>query len=63
MPKEGQQRTPTVVYVREIPREVANRLKAAAALEGKSLQEYLIQLLSNHVADLEERGLLPKRKR
>lgn len=51
-----------VLYVRGVPTELANKLKAAAALEGHSLQQYLVRLLQLHVMDLELKGLLPKGK-
>jgi len=38
-----------------------NKLKAAAALSGgQSIQEYVVQLLLDHVAELERKGQLPK---
>lgn len=50
-----------VLYIRNVPTELANRLKAAAALSGeKSLQAYLVKLLQTHVGDLERKGHLPK---
>lgn len=53
---------PRVIYLRNVPPDLVNRLKAAAALDGLSLQKYLVQLLQTHVADLEHRGFLPKNK-
>ena len=53
---------PRVIYLRNVPPDLVNRLKAAAALDGLSLQKYLVQLLQTHVADLERRGFLPKNK-
>lgn len=60
MPK--QEKDSAVLYVREAPRELAQKLKAAAALQGKSLQAYLLEMLQAHVVDLEKKGLLPKGK-
>lgn len=60
MPK--QEKDSAVLYVREAPRELAQKLKAAAALQGKSLQVYLLELMQAHVNELEKRGLLPKIK-
>ena len=62
MPKPGGKKETGVVYVRAVPQEVSRRLKAAAALEGKTLQVYLMDLLKNHVVELEKKGLLPKGK-
>ncbi len=57
-----QEKDLAVLYVREAPRELAQKLKAAAALKGKSLQAYLLEMLQSHVTDLEKKGLLPKGK-
>jgi plasmid stability protein len=51
-----------VLYLRNVPTEVINKLKAAAALDGISLQVYAVRLLQAHVAELERRGFLPKNK-
>ena len=51
-----------VLYIRAVPYHLANKLKAAAALQGKSLQAYLIALLHTHVSTLERNGKLPKGK-
>ena len=51
-----------VLYVRGVPVALAQKLKAAAALDGQSLQAYLITMLRAHVADLERKGALPKGK-
>ncbi|MDP3089643.1 MAG: hypothetical protein Q8N04_03125 [Nitrospira sp.] len=51
-----------VLYIRGVPASLAQRLKAAAALEGHSLQGYLVRLLRAHVAELERKGTLPKGK-
>lgn len=51
-----------VLYVRGVPLELAKKLKAAAALDGQSLQAYLVKMLHTHVTDLERKGLLPRTK-
>ena len=52
---------PKVLYLRNVPPDLLNKLKAAAALSGgQSIQTYILQLLSEHVAELESRGQLPK---
>lgn len=38
------------------------KLKAAAALQQKSLTAYVSDLFADHVQDLEKKGLLPKGK-
>ena len=52
----------TTFYVRGTSREIARKLKAAAALQGKSLTAYLKELLEDHVMELERKGMLPKGK-
>lgn len=54
--------TTKVLYVRGVPPDLAKKLKAAAALDGQSLQTYLVKLLHAHVTDLERKGQLPKGK-
>ena len=60
MPK--QEKDSAVLYVRDAPRELAHKLKAAAALQGMSLQAYLLAMMQNHVSELERKGMLPKGK-
>ena len=52
----------TVLSLREMPKDLIAKLKAAAALEHASLRDYIAVLLQHHVADLEKKGLLPKAK-
>ncbi len=52
----------TVLYLRDTPRDVARKLKAAAALQGKSLTAYVKEVLKDHVAELERKGQLPRGK-
>jgi len=53
--------TPRVLYLRNVPNDLVNKLTAAAALSGgQSIQEYVVQLLLDHVAELERKGQLPK---
>ncbi len=60
MPKPKKQTEATILYLRGTSREVARKLKAAAALEGKSLTAYIQELLDAHVEELERKGLVPK---
>ena len=54
---------PKVLYLRNVPPDLLNKLKAAAALSGgQSIQTYILQLLLEHVAELERKGQLPKGK-
>jgi hypothetical protein len=52
----------TVLNLRNMPKNIIAKLKAAAALEQTSLTHYVTALLQHHVADLEKKGLLPKGK-
>ena len=54
---------PKVLYLRNVPGDLVHKLKAAAALSGgQSIQKYVVQLLGEHVAELERKGQLPKGK-
>lgn len=45
---------------RDIPRPLMNRVKMAAAYEGKTVKEFLIGLAEARLAEMEKRGILPK---
>lgn len=51
-----------VLFVRGMPRDLLAKLKAAAALQQKTLGEYIRDMCEAHVEDLEKKGLLPKGK-
>jgi len=51
-----------VLFVRGMPRDLLARLKAAAALQQKTLGEYIQEMCESHVQELEKKGLLPKGK-
>lgn len=51
-----------VLFVRGMPRELLNKLKGAAALQGKTLAEYIQQMCQAHIEELEKKGILPKSK-
>ena len=51
-----------VLFVRGMPRELLNKLKGAAALQGKTLAEYVQQMCQTHIEELEKKGILPKSK-
>ena len=48
--------------IRDIPRETMHRVKVAAAVERKSLKQFLLDLVDAHLHELEKRGVLPKGK-
>lgn len=47
---------------RDIPREVMRRAKAAAAIQGKSVRQLTIDLMEEHLQELDRKGILPKGK-
>lgn len=47
---------------RDIPRGLMRRVKMAAAHEGKTVKEFLIELAEARIQELERRGILPKGK-
>jgi hypothetical protein len=52
---------PKVLYLRNVSADLVNKLKAAAALSGgQSVQKYVLQLLLEHVTELERKGHLPR---
>ncbi len=65
MPRPKKKQEPpdaTVLFIRGTPQSLARKLRAAAALEGKGLPTYLIEVLQAHVTELERQGVLPKGK-
>ena len=52
----------TVLNLRDMPKDLIAKIKAAAALEHASLKEYVTKILVQHVTDLEKKGQLPKGK-
>lgn len=51
-----------VLFVRQFPKGLLARLKAAAALNGQTLGGYIQTMCEAHVEDLERKGQLPKNK-
>lgn len=47
---------------RDIPRPLMNRVKMAAAYEGKTVKDFLMELAEARLGELEKRGILPKGK-
>jgi len=45
---------------REIPRGLMQRVKMAAAYEGKTVKQWLMDLARVRLAEMEKRGILPK---
>lgn len=51
-----------VLFVRQFPKGLLAKLKAAAVLNGKTLSRYMEELCEAHVEELERKGQLPKSK-
>jgi len=47
---------------RDIPRDLMRKVKMAAAHEGKTVKEFLIELAEAKIQDLERKGILPRSK-
>ena len=47
---------------REIPRGLMRKVKMAAAHEGKTVKDFLIELAEAKIQELERKGILPKGK-
>lgn len=47
---------------REVPRDTIVKAKIGAALQGKSVKAFLMDLVESHWQELEKKGLLPKGK-
>lgn len=47
---------------RDIPRGLMQRVKMAAAYEGKTVKQWLMDLARTRLAEMEKRGILPKGK-
>ncbi len=62
MPKEkGNAKEPGTWIFKNIPRELMQRTKAGAALQGKSsVKSLIIELVEKHLEELEKKGLLTK---
>jgi hypothetical protein len=47
---------------RDIPRELMRSVKMAAAHEGKTVKDFLIELAQARIEELVRKGILPKGK-
>jgi len=47
---------------RDISRSLMQRVKMAAAYEGKSVKDFLIELAEARLDEMERKGILPKEK-
>ncbi len=47
---------------RDIPRDLMRRAKAAAAIQGTSVKQLAMELMEEHLNELDRKGILPKKK-
>lgn len=47
---------------RDIPRELMRKVKMAAAHEGKTVKDFLIEIAEERLRELERKGILPRGK-
>ena len=53
------------LFLRGLPIEVTDKMKVAASLHRKAMREYMIEVLTTHIKELERKGItltLPKGK-
>lgn len=65
MPKSKVGRPTRDFLMRDLPIEVAHKLKVAASLHRRSVKAYIQEILEAHLKDLERKGItlsLPKGK-
>ena len=46
--------------LRDVPRDLMERMKIAAAVQRTTVKALLLQLAETHLADLEKKGQIPK---
>lgn len=59
--KEPQKEPGTWIF-KAIPRELMQRAKIAAAVEGRTVKDMVISLIETHLREMEKKGQLPKGK-
>jgi len=60
--KKADDSEPGSWMLRNVPRDLMDRIKIAAAIQRTTVKALLFQLAENHLAELEKKGLLPKNK-
>jgi predicted DNA-binding protein len=51
-----------VWFFKAIPKEMMQRVKIAVAIEGRTVKDMVLELLEQHLKEMEKKGLLPKGK-
>lgn len=63
MPKKRAEQPETGAWMlRDVPRELMDRMRISAAVQRTTVKALLFQLAENHLAEMEKKGLLPKGK-
>jgi hypothetical protein len=62
MAKEKDKDEPGVGNFREVPRDTIVKAKIGAALQGKSVKAYLMDLVEEHWQEMDRKGMLPRGK-
>ena len=61
MAKTAQGKTGTWI-IKQVPRELMVRARIAAMTQGKTVRGLLMELVEEHLNELEKKGILPKGK-
>ncbi len=54
--------TPGTWIFKAIPREVMQRAKIAAAVEGRTVKDMILSLVEDHLKEMDRKGQLPKNR-
>lgn len=54
--------TPGTWIFKAIPREVMQRAKIAAAVEGRTVKDMILSLVEEHLKEMDRKGQLPKNR-
>ncbi len=46
----------------DMPRDLMQRTKAVAGIQGKSVKQLVMELMGEHLKDLERKGIFPRGK-
>lgn len=46
------------ILLRDLPIQLADKIKVAATLHRTSMKDYILEILRNHVDELESRGVV-----
>ena len=61
MPKKKAEDSETGAWMlRDVPRDLMERMRIAAAVQRTTVKALLLQLAENHLAEMEKKGQIPK---